>query len=120
MRCFKSFSLNSTRITHTTMNGFILYKIYILALTGKSFKVTPQSYSSIILMSLFIKVPNNLSSTKTNYHQSPQLKPLQNKKGQKIGGTREKSSHFIRKKTAFFSGTPNFLGPSYFEVALGK
>ena len=30
-----------------------------------------------------------------------QLKPLQNKKGQ----------IFIRKKTAFFSGTPNFFGP---------
>ena len=39
-----------------------------------------------------------------------QLKPLQNKKGQ----------IFIRKKTAFFSGTPNFFGPSYFEAALGK
>ena len=25
---------------------------------------------------------------------------------------------FIKKKTAFFSGTPNFFGPSYFEVAL--
>ena len=46
------------------------------------------------------------------------LKPLQNKKGQKIWGTREKSSPFIRKKTAFFSGTPNFFGPSYFEAAL--
>ena len=46
------------------------------------------------------------------------LKPLQNKKGQKIWGTREKSSPFIRKKTAFFSGTPNCFGPSYFEVAL--
>ena len=43
------------------------------------------------------------------------LKPLQNKKGQK---NLEKSSPFIRKKTAFFSGTPNFFGPSYFEAAL--
>ena len=33
-------------------------------------------------------------------------------------GTREKRSLFIRKKTAFFSGTPNFFGPSYFEAAL--
>ena len=24
----------------------------------------------------------------------------------------------LRKKTAFFSGTTNFFGPSYFEVAL--
>ena len=47
-------------------------------------------------------------------------KPLQNKKGQKNWGTREKSSPFIRKKTAFFSGTTNFFGPSYFEAALGK
>ena len=46
------------------------------------------------------------------------LKLLQNKKGQKIWGTQEKSSPFIRKKTAFFSGTPNFFGPSYFEAAL--
>ena len=46
------------------------------------------------------------------------LKPLQNKKGKKIWGTREKSSPFIRKKTSFFSGTPNFFGPSYFEGAL--
>jgi hypothetical protein len=46
------------------------------------------------------------------------LKPLQNKKGKKIWDTREKSSPFIRKKTAFFSGTPNFFGPSYFEAAL--
>ena len=28
-------------------------------------------------------------------------------------------SPFIRKKTAFSSGTPNFFGPSYFEAALG-
>ena len=27
-------------------------------------------------------------------------------------------SPFIRKKTAFFSCTPNFFGPSYFEAAL--
>ena len=36
----------------------------------------------------------------------------------KILGTREKSSPFIRKKTVFFSGTPNLFGPSYFEAAL--
>ena len=46
------------------------------------------------------------------------LKPLQNKKGQKIWGTRENSSLFPYKRTAFFSGTPNFFGPSYFEAAL--
>ena len=46
------------------------------------------------------------------------LKPLQNKKGQKIWGTREKSSLFPYKRTAFFLGTPNFFGPSYFEAAL--
>ena len=33
-------------------------------------------------------------------------------------GTQEKSSPFIKKKTAFFSGTPDFFGPSYFEAAL--
>ena len=49
---------------------------------------------------------------------SPMIKPLQNKKAKKNWGTREKSSTFIRKKTAFFSGTPNFFGPSYFEAAL--
>ena len=43
------------------------------------------------------------------------IKPLQNKKG-----TREKSSLFPYKRTAFFLGTPNFLGPSYFEAALVK
>ena len=41
------------------------------------------------------------------------IKPLQNKKG-----TREKSSLFPYKRTAFFLGTSNFFGPSYFEVAL--
>ena len=46
------------------------------------------------------------------------LKPLQNKKGQKIWGTREKSSIFPYKRTAFFLGTPNFFVPSYFEAAL--
>ena len=46
------------------------------------------------------------------------IKLLQNKKGQKIWGTRQKSSLFPYKRTAFFSGTPNFFGPSYFEVAL--
>ena len=33
-------------------------------------------------------------------------------------GTREKCSLFPNKRTAFFSGTQNFLGPSYFEAAL--
>ena len=47
------------------------------------------------------------------------LKPLQNKKGQKIWDTREKSSLFPYKRTAFFSGTPNFFDTSYFEAALG-
>ena len=37
------------------------------------------------------------------------LKPNQNKKGQKIWGIREKSSPFIRKKTAFFLGYPKFF-----------
>ena len=46
------------------------------------------------------------------------VKPLQNKKGQKNLGYPRKSSPFIRKKTAFFSDTSNFFGPSYFEVAL--
>ena len=44
------------------------------------------------------------------YSNNDQLKPFQNKKGQKNWGTGEKSSPFIRKKTAFF-------GPSYFEAA---
>ena len=46
------------------------------------------------------------------------LKPLQNKKGLKDLGYPKKSSLFTYKRTAFFSGTPNFLGPSYFEAAL--
>ena len=29
-----------------------------------------------------------------------------------------RSSLFPYKRTAFFSGTPNFFGPSYFELAL--
>ena len=40
------------------------------------------------------------------YGFKPWLKPLQNKKGQKNWGTREKSSLFPYKRTAFFSGTP--------------
>ena len=35
-----------------------------------------------------------------------------------IWGTREKNSLFPYKRTAFFSGTLNFFGPSYFEAAL--
>ena len=35
-----------------------------------------------------------------------------------IWGTREKSSLFPYKRTAFFSGTPNYFGPSYFDLAL--
>ena len=46
------------------------------------------------------------------------LKPLQNKKGQKDLGYPKKSSLSPYKRTAFFSGTPNFFGPSYFEAAL--
>ena len=46
------------------------------------------------------------------------LKPLQNKKGQKNLGYPQKSSLFPYKRSAFFAGTPNFFGPSYFEVAL--
>ena len=46
------------------------------------------------------------------------LKPLQNKKGQKILGYPRKKQSFYEEKTAFFSGTPNFFGPSYFEAAL--
>ena len=46
------------------------------------------------------------------------LKPLQNKKGQKIWGTREKSSLFPYKRTTFLSGSSNFFGPPYFEAAL--
>jgi len=33
-------------------------------------------------------------------------------------GAREESSLFPYKRTAFFSGAPNFFGPSYFEAAL--
>ena len=46
------------------------------------------------------------------------LKSLQNKKGQKIWGTRQKSSPFIRKKDCFFVGCPKFFGPSCFEATL--
>ena len=46
------------------------------------------------------------------------VKLLQNKKGPKNLGYPRKNSPFISKKTAFFSGTPNFFGPSYFEAAL--
>ena len=34
--------------------------------------------------------------------------------------TGQKSSPFLRKKTAFLSGTSNFFGPSYFEAALAN
>ena len=40
------------------------------------------------------------------------------RRAKEIWGTREKSSLFPYKRTAFFSGTPIFFGPSYFEVAL--
>ena len=40
------------------------------------------------------------------------------RRAKKIWGTREKSSLFPYKRTAFFSGTPNFFVPSYFEAAL--
>ena len=33
-------------------------------------------------------------------------------------GTRQKSSLFPYKRTAFLLGTPNFFGPSYFDLAL--
>ena len=46
------------------------------------------------------------------------LKPLQNKKGQNNLGYPRKKQSFPYKRTAFFSGTPNFFGPSYFEAAL--
>ena len=36
----------------------------------------------------------------------------------KFGVPEKKSSLFPYKRTAFFSGTPNLLGPSYFEAAL--
>ena len=39
------------------------------------------------------------------------------RRAKKIWDTREKSSLFPYKRTAFFSGTPNFFGP-YFEAAL--
>ena len=58
------------------------------------------------------------SRSKNLRHLKWLLKPLQSKKGQKVWGTREKSSLFPYKRTAFFSGTPNFFGPSYFEAAL--
>ena len=48
------------------------------------------------------------------------LKPLQNKKVQKNLGCPKKSSLFPYKRTAFFSGTPNFFGPTYFEAALAR
>ena len=70
-------------------------------------------FSMIFLLAILIMMNYNFFFTKFLL-----LKPLQNKKGQKIWGTWEKSSPFIRKKTAFFSGTPNFFGPSYFEAAL--
>ena len=44
------------------------------------------------------------------------LKPLQNKKGQKIWDTRQKSSPFL--KTALLLGTWNIFGLSYVETAL--
>ena len=43
------------------------------------------------------------------------LKSFQNKKA---GGTRQKSSSFLRKNTAFLLGTSNFFGLSYLETAL--
>ena len=39
------------------------------------------------------------------------------RRAKKIWGTREKF-FFSYKRTAFFSGTPNFFGPSYFKEAL--
>ena len=49
-----------------------------------------------------------------------QLKPLQNKKGQKNVGYPRKKQSFYLEKDCFFLGYPTFFGPSYFEVALPK
>ena len=49
---------------------------------------------------------------------SKEIKPLQNKKGQKNLGYPRKKQSFYKEKDCFFSGTPKFFGPSYFEVAL--
>ena len=83
------------------MNSNLSSSNYIL------FSIQDRKSASSLLLSRIMLLMNTF-----------QLKPLQNKKGQKIWGTREKSSPFIRKMTAFFSGTPNFFGPSYFEAAL--
>ena len=56
---------------------------------------------------------NVLNGDKTNswreYDKAGLLKPLQNKKGQKNWGTRQKSSPFIRKRDCFFVGYPKFF-----------
>ena len=59
------------------------------------------------------KIFPNLTSFKHFYYSRFKLR-----KAKKIWGTREKSSLFPYIRTAFFSGTPNFFDPSYFEVAL--
>ena len=41
------------------------------------------------------------------------------KKGFIIYSSSAKAVFFPYKRTAFFSGTPNLFGPSYFEAALG-
>ena len=46
------------------------------------------------------------------------LKPLQTKKGQKRLWCLTRKQSFSLEKDCFLSGTSNFFGPSYFEMAL--
>ena len=47
-----------------------------------------------------------------------EVKSHQNKKGQKNLGYPRKKQSFYKEKACFFSGTPIFCVPSYFEAAL--
>ena len=46
------------------------------------------------------------------------VKPIQNKKGQKIWGTRKKAVFFLIKGLLFLGYPKFFFGPSYYEAAL--
>ena len=66
-----------------------------------------------------LKIKDCLAIVLCNRKNVNDLKLLQNKKGQKNLGYPRKKQSFSYKRTSFFSGTPNFFDPSYFESALG-
>ena len=87
-------------------------------LSKNCFGLEPNLCYITLVRPYYSSFPSILPTKLTLVQPMLMLKSLQNKKGQKIWGTRQKSSPFRYKRTAFLSGTPNFFGPSCFEAAL--